>query len=115
MHTCLDALIQAKLKMRRSLMDSYNATVPMAPKIGFGTAERKGLIEGDEGIPGPGAYALKTTMSKNPVSTFRSPPSFSMRGREKFGSPDLKACDRTTQLEPGPGAYGENYITHICC
>lgn len=27
----------------------------------------------------------------NPSSMIRSPPSFTMRGREKFGSPDLKA------------------------
>jgi hypothetical protein len=87
-------------------MDSYNATVYMAPKIGFGTAARPGLLEGDTETPGPGSYVLKTTMAKNPNSNFRSPCSFSMRGREKFGSPDLKASDRTTQMEPGPGAYG---------
>jgi len=55
--------------------------------------------------PGPGAYPLPSTLYKHPSSSFISPPSFSMRGREKFGSPDLKAVDRTTQLEPGPGTY----------
>ncbi|CAM9272070.1 unnamed protein product [Discosporangium mesarthrocarpum] len=40
----------------------------------------------------------------------RSPPSFTMRGREKFGSPDLKAIDRTTQMEPGPGHYNARVI-----
>ncbi|CAN0033174.1 unnamed protein product, partial [Chrysoparadoxa australica] len=86
-------------------MDSFNKTVQMAPAVGFGTAMRPGLMEGDRDCPGPGAYNIKSTMMKNPNSTFKSPPSFSMRGREKFGSPDLKAVDRTTQLEPGPGHY----------
>lgn len=72
-----------------------------------------GLIETEVDTPGPGSYVLKTTMAKNPVSVFRSPPSFSMRGREKFGSPDLKACDRTTQLEPGPGAYSESCLLYL--
>jgi hypothetical protein len=102
------------MRMRRTLMDSYNATVYMAPKIGFGTAARPGLLEGDTETPGPGSYVLKTTMAKNPNSNFRSPCSFSMRGREKFGSPDLKASDRTTQMEPGPGAYGMCATTTDC-
>ncbi|CAN0180082.1 unnamed protein product, partial [Laminaria digitata] len=94
-----------KLKMRRTLMDSYNETVRSAPKIGFGTAGRPPLQEGGAEAPGPGAYQLKSTMFVNPSSMIRSPPSFTMRGREKFGSPDLKAIDRTCQMEPGPGHY----------
>lgn len=32
----------------------------------------------------------RTIRFVNPSSVIRSPPSFTMRGREKFGSPDLK-------------------------
>eukprot|EP00903_Cladosiphon_okamuranus_P008057 g7771.t1 len=106
---CLPAMTNSKssplLKMRRTLMDSYNETVRSAPKIGFGTAGRPPLNDGGAESPGPGAYQLKSTMFVNPSSMIRSPPSFTMRGREKFGSPDLKAIDRTCQMEPGPGHY----------
>eukprot|EP00611_Tribonema_gayanum_P019827 TRINITY_DN3512_c0_g1_i1.p1 TRINITY_DN3512_c0_g1~~TRINITY_DN3512_c0_g1_i1.p1 ORF type:complete len:293 (-),score=19.23 TRINITY_DN3512_c0_g1_i1:272-1150(-) len=105
-----NAAVKNKMKMGRTVIDSYNATVPMAPRVGFGTADRPALLDGGDDVPGPGAYAIKSTMFKNPRSCFRSPPCFSIRGREKFGSPDLKACDRATQMEPGPAAYK---IPHI--
>lgn len=35
-------------------------------------------------------YHRRITRFVNPSSMIRSPPSFTMRGREKFGSPDLK-------------------------
>ncbi|CAM9167508.1 unnamed protein product, partial [Sphacelaria rigidula] len=74
-------------------------------QIGFGTSGRPPLQEGGAEAPGPGAYQLKSTMFVYPSSVIRSPPSYTMRGREKFGSPDLKAIDRTCQMEPGPGHY----------
>ena len=40
-----------------------------------------------------------------PQSSIRSAPQFSLRSREKFGNPMLKAVDPTTTLEPGPGHY----------
>ncbi|CAM9878402.1 unnamed protein product, partial [Ascophyllum nodosum] len=79
-----------RFKMRRTVMDSFYETVRSTPKIGFGTAARSTLPETGDEAPGPGAYQLKSTMFSNPSSTIRSPPSYTIRGREKFGSPDLK-------------------------
>jgi hypothetical protein len=46
---------------------------------------------------------IKTTlMGKVPDSSIRTAPSFSLRGREKFGSNNLKAIDPTCINEPGP-------------
>lgn len=88
-----------------SLMDSYNVTCDKAPEFGFGTSVRPPLSEA-ELTPGPGAYTIKTTVIGNiPTSKIRTAPQFSLRSREKFGNPMLKAVDPTTMLEPGPGHY----------
>jgi hypothetical protein len=92
------------------LLRSYNAVRYKPPTVAFSMAVRPGLNDDTTAAetPGPGTYGIPSTLYKHPSSQFFSPPSFSMRGREKFGSPDLKAVDRTTQLEPGPGTYTIN-------
>jgi hypothetical protein len=85
---------------------SFYATHSSAPAIGFGTSIRAGLIEGTGDAPGPGAYSIKTTVLGNfPESKIKTAPQFSLRSREKFGSPMTKAEDSTTIMEPGPGHY----------
>jgi hypothetical protein len=93
-------------KMGRSLMDSFYATHKSAPEIGFGTSTRKPLLESTDEAPGPGAYSIKTTVLGNyPEAKIRTAPQFSLRSREKFGSPMTKAEDTSTIMEPGPGHY----------
>mmetsp|Transcript_859 Transcript_859/g.2287 ORF Transcript_859/g.2287 Transcript_859/m.2287 type:complete len:273 (-) Transcript_859:112-930(-) len=95
-----------KFKMKRTVIDSYNSTRRSAPQIGFGTSTRPPLNDAGSDAPGPGAYRIKSTLLGNtPDSRIKSTPQFSLRGREKFGSPDGKAIDPTTVLEPGPGHY----------
>lgn len=65
--------------------------------------------EADAGGPGPGQYPIRSSVG----DTYR----FSMRGREKFGSPTGRSDDPTTGKEPGPGAYpkvGCTSNTFIC-
>ena len=101
-------------KMGRSLMDSFEATHKSAPSIGFGTDTRKPLVEGDGEAPGPGAYSIKTTVIGNyPESKIRTAPQFSLRSREKFGSPMTKAEDTSTIMEPGPGHYKPRIVNPI--
>jgi hypothetical protein len=57
------------------------------------------------GGPGPGAYQIKTTLSKQAVSHIRTPNQFSLRGRTKFGDPNEKSMNKTAAAEPGPGSY----------
>eukprot|EP00930_Biecheleria_cincta_P057809 TRINITY_DN43686_c0_g1_i1.p1 TRINITY_DN43686_c0_g1~~TRINITY_DN43686_c0_g1_i1.p1 ORF type:complete len:249 (-),score=18.22 TRINITY_DN43686_c0_g1_i1:275-988(-) len=60
-----------------------------APKWGFGTSPRQGLIS--SGTPGPGAYDHKPELSKS------SSPKYSIKGR----------VDTRRSVEtPGPGTYG---------
>jgi hypothetical protein len=93
-------------KLGKSLMDSFYATHVSAPHIGFGTSTRPPLNETTAEAPGPGAYSIKTTVLGNfPESKIRTAPQFSLRSREKFGSPMTKAEDTTTIMEPGPGHY----------
>lgn len=83
-------------------MDSFYASHPSAPEIGFGTSTRPPLSETTGEAPGPGAYHIKTTMLGNfPESKIRTAPQFSLRSREKFGSNMSKAEDTTTIMEPG--------------
>lgn len=89
----------------KQLMDSYNATTKMPPAWNFGSSTRPPL-QVDEGNPGPGAYKLRSvTTGKIMDSQIRSSALYSLRSREKFGNPMLKAVDPTTMLEPGPGHY----------
>jgi hypothetical protein len=93
-------------KLGRSIMDSFYATHKSAPSIGFGTSTRKPLLESTDEAPGPGAYSIKTTVLGNyPEAKIRTAPQFSLRSREKFGSPMTKAEDTSTIMEPGPGHY----------
>ena len=62
----------------------------------FGIAPRV-TVAGEAGGPGPGAYPIKGATG----DTFH----FSMRGREKFGSPTGRSDDPACKSEPGPGAY----------
>lgn len=89
----------------RTMIESFNATQTSPPTLRFGTSTRSALHSG-EATPGPGTYSLKT-VTLGPVATSRvkTLPSYSLRGREKFGNPMLKAVDPTTTLEPGPGHY----------
>lgn len=45
-----------------------------------------------------------------PESKIRTAPQFSLRSREKFGSPMTKAEDTTTIMEPGPGHYKSKLV-----
>ncbi|GMI46050.1 hypothetical protein TrCOL_g13593 [Triparma columacea] len=98
-------------KLGRSLMDSFYATHKSQPAIGFGTSTRPPLNETTAEAPGPGAYSIKTTVLGNfPESKIRTAPQFSLRSREKFGSPMTKAEDTTTIMEPGPGHYKSKIV-----
>lgn len=91
---------------RLTLMDSFNktSTYPEEPKIGFGTGSRPSLVALSN-TPGPGAYQIKTTLKKTVDSTIESPVAYSIRSRQNFGDPNLKAMSKTTANEPGPGSY----------
>ena len=95
-----------KQEITTSLMDAFYHTREAPPEFGFGTSVRPPLNDCEEAAPGPGAYTIKTTVLGDvPQSSIRSAPQFSLRSREKFGNPMLKAVDPTTMLEPGPGHY----------
>lgn len=91
---------------RLTLMDAFNKTscYTKEPEIGFGTGSRPPLMV-PTATPGPGAYQIKTTMSKTIDSSIKSPQQFSIRSRQNFGDPNLKALSKTTANEPGPGQY----------
>lgn len=91
---------------RLTLMDSFNKTsvYTKEPEIGFGTGSRPPLTM-PTSTPGPGAYQIKTTMNKTIDSTIKSPQQYSIRSRQNFGDPNLKALSKTTANEPGPGQY----------
>ena len=94
------------MKGKRTIMDGYKATVHASPAVGFGTSSRAAPAATAAEAPGPGAYRIRSTLlGDNPDSRIKSTPRFSMRGREKFGSPDARAIDPTATLEPGPGHY----------
>mmetsp|Transcript_33253 Transcript_33253/g.43835 ORF Transcript_33253/g.43835 Transcript_33253/m.43835 type:complete len:285 (+) Transcript_33253:132-986(+) len=90
----------------RPVIESYKSTVHKAPEMGFGTALRGNINGTTIESPGPGAYRSQTTLQPNVTdSRIKGAPQFSLKGREKFGAPDLKAIDPTTIREPGPGHY----------
>lgn len=91
---------------RLTLMDSFNktSTYPKHAEVTFGTGSRPALMV-PTATPGPGAYQLKTTMNNCVDSTIKSPPMYTIRGRTKFGDPNLRALSKTTANEPGPGQY----------
>lgn len=86
----------------RTVMDAFNNTswFDKEPAIGFGTGSRPPLNNPTLG-PGPGAYAIKTTMGKLMESHIQSPCQFTLRGRTKFGDPNEKTLSKTAALEPG--------------
>lgn len=94
---------------KRTIMDAFNKTTyyKKDPEIGFGTAARPNLNEPNAN-PGPGSYAIKTTMKKTLLSNIHSPESFSLRSRHKFGDPNEKALSKTSANEPGPSSYDLN-------
>ena len=91
---------------RLTLMDSFNktSTFKKEPEVGFGTGSRPSLVALSN-TPGPGAYQIKTTLKKTIDSTIESPVAYSIRSRQNFGDPNLKAMSKTTANEPGPGSY----------
>lgn len=91
---------------RLTLMDSFNKTSAFTkdPEIGFGTGSRPPLMV-PTSTPGPGAYQIKTTLSKTIDSTIKSPEQYSIRSRHKFGDPNERALSKTNSNEPGPGQY----------
>lgn len=91
---------------KRTIFDAFNSTstFPKAPEVGFGTGSRPPLSN-PAVTPGPGSYAIKTTMGRVMESHITSPCQFSIRSREKFGDPNMKALSKTTANEPGPGQY----------
>lgn len=96
-------------KMQNKIMRAFYATHESIPEIGFCMAARPPLAVSD--TPGPGAYTIKSTLvGKNASSTIRSTQSYSLRGREKFGSNDMKAIDPTCIGEPGPGHYDQKIV-----
>lgn len=98
---------------RLTVMDAFNKTsyFKKEPEIGFGTGSRPPLMV-PTATPGPGAYQLKSTLSKTIDSTIRSPEQYTIRSRHTFGNPNLKALSKTTANEPGPGQYklGEKFL-----
>ena len=61
-------------------------------------------------MPCLGKSGLKSQWS-GLSSRVRTAPIYSLRSREKFGDPSMKAVDPTTQLEPGPGHYRPKKVT----
>lgn len=99
---------------RLTVMDAFNktSTYTQDPQISFGTGSRPSLVSMSN-TPGPGAYQIKTTLKKTVDSTIESPVAFTIRSRQNFGDPNLKAVSKVTANEPGPGSYklGEKFLT----
>jgi hypothetical protein len=98
--------IDLRATQPRTVMDSFNSSTyyKKEPEIGFGTSARLAMSFSDQ-TPGPGAYPLKSTLYRQFNSTIRNPPETTMKSRQKFGDPYLRALDKTTANEPGPGHY----------
>lgn len=90
----------------RTVMDAFNSSsfYRKDPEIVFGTSVRQPRLSGTL-TPGPGAYPLKSTLFKQFDSQIQNPPEFSLKSRQKFGDPYLRALDKTMASEPGPGHY----------
>jgi hypothetical protein len=95
-----------RARPERSTMEAFNKSsyYPKGPEIGFGTSARLAMSFNDT-TPGPGAYPVKSTLFKHFNSEIRNPPEYSLKSRQKFGDPYLRALDKTTANEPGPGHY----------
>lgn len=104
---------------RLTVMDAFNKTsyFKKEPEIGFGTGSRPPLMiptstPGMKSLSyfwtelsiGPGAYQIKSTLSKTVDSTIRSPEQYTIRSRHAFGNPNLKAMSKATANEPGSKA-----------
>lgn len=101
-HNLLEPL---EIPTNRTVMDAYRATLPDLPNISFGTSFRPPLYNPSQ-APGPGNYALPSTLTNPVVSNVRNPPAFSLRSRTKFGDPmGYKNASAGGSFEPGPGAY----------
>lgn len=100
------APLEGPMHSDRTIFDAFNSssTFTKDAEIGFGTGSRPPLSN-PTCTPGPGAYGIKTTLGKVMESHITSPCQFSIRSREKFGDPNLKALSKTTANEPGPGQY----------
>lgn len=98
---------------RLTVMDAFNKTSSFKkePEIGFGTGSRPPLMV-PTSTPGPGAYQIKSTLSKTVDSTIKSPEQYTIRSRHTFGNPNLKALSKTTANEPGNLA--SQPMNHIC-
>lgn len=93
------------LSQTRSIGEAFDATKAKNPEWNFGTSVRPPLNP-DDGNPGPGSYQHKSVVGQTVTdSRVRTAPNYSLRSREKFGDPSMKAVDPTTVLEPGPGHY----------
>lgn len=98
--------IDVKSLTRRTEMDAFNYSsyYRKQPEVQFGTGSRPPMYQVGGG-PGPGAYQIKTTLSKQAVSHIKTPCQFSLRGRTKFGDPNEKSMNKSAIAQPGPGAY----------
>lgn len=87
---------------KKTVMDAFNKTsvYNKDAEISFSTSSRPPLNPPTVG-PGPGAYVIKSTMSKVMESNIKSPCQFTLRGREKFGDPNERALSKTCANEPG--------------
>lgn len=99
-------LTSDEIVLKPNVIEAFDKTtfVNKEPEFGFGTGARPPLNTPSAG-PGPGAYVIKTTMGKLMEANFRSPPQFSLKGREKFGDPNARATSKVYANEPGPGQY----------
>ncbi|KAJ8599678.1 hypothetical protein CTAYLR_004726 [Chrysophaeum taylorii] len=98
------------ISVDHSIIDAFNATKVSPPSYQFGSSMRARLSEA-EPTPGAGTYSIKTTLlGRVPDSKIRSAPQFSLRSREKFGNPMMRAIDGGTVLQPGPGWYTPHQV-----
>lgn len=87
-------------------MDAFNSSsyYRKDPEVVFGSSGRQPRLPGTL-TPGPGTYPLKSTLFRQFDSQMRNPPEYSLKSRQKFGDPYLRALDKTMASEPGPGHY----------
>lgn len=92
----------AAYKTVSSMGRQADSTRRSAPGGSFGMGRKGVVIETRHDTPGPGSYKLPGAVGRNLESNRKSGPSFSMRGREKFGS---TVDTNEAAAAPGPGAY----------
>ena len=90
----------------RTVMEAFNHSsyFKKDAEVGFGTSARLSMNFSDP-TPGPGSYPLKSTLFKHFDSSIKNPAEYTLKSRQKFGDPYLRALDKTTANEPGPGHY----------